>query len=181
MSRYKSQEEFEKTLRNAPSPKFIEIRNDAGTGGHDLATVPYELVREIAEIMYSEIIIVKNTCSIEPVMGLCMIEMELLATPSFPNAKPKKLFGNCMQRIVNKEGKVLEPYMIQRKAESICYRDAFKAEGNIFGRNLRGKHGADFTLGAKVSVGDEPEPDQEQEQPQPQPEQHKKPKAESPV
>lgn len=152
MTRYKSKQEFEAALRTAPIAKFIDIRNDAGTGNKDLPTVPYELVREIADIMYSEIIIVKNQCSIEPSMGLLMVEMEILATPSYPDAEQKKLFGNCTQRLINQEGKILEPYMIQRKAESTAFRDAFKTQGNIFGRNLRGKHGADFTLQAKEVV-----------------------------
>ena len=167
MTRYESKEEFEVKLRTAPPENFIEVRNDAGTGNTDLLTVPYELVREIAELMYSDIIITKNSCSIEPSMGLCLIEMEILVTPSYPDAKPKKLFGNCMQRLLNKEGKVLEPYMIQRKAESLAYRDAFKSQGNIFGRNLRGKHGPDFTLGAKEVVQEKvkttPSPKKEEE------------------
>lgn len=156
-TRYKNKEQFEIALRQAPPIDFVEIRNDDGTGGTDLPTVPYELVREIAELMYSEIIIIKNSCSIEPVMGLALIEMEIFATPDYPGAKSIKLFGNCMQRLINKDGKVLEPYMIQRRAESITYRDAFKSQGNIFGRNLRGKHGADFSLRAKEAIANNPE------------------------
>jgi len=166
MTRYKSKEEFEQALRTPPPEKFIETRNDAGTGGVDLETVPYDLVREIADIMYSEILIVKNSCTIEPSMGLCLVEMEILATPSYPDAKPIRLFANCMQRLINKDGKVLEPYMIQRKSESLAFRDAFKQQGNIFGRNLRGKHGADFTLQAKETVDGKPQAETPQEKPQ---------------
>lgn len=165
-TRYKDKEEFEIALRKAPPENWLSQDYNMQTGKEDMPTLPHEMVREIADLMYDDIMIVKNTCSIEPVMGLVLIEMEILATPSYPEATQKNLFSNCIKRLIDSEGKVKDSYTTQRVAESVCYRDAFKSQGNIFGRNLRGKHGADFTLQAKEVVTGDPQPTQKPPPPQ---------------